>query len=759
MKTYDEMTSDILEKTKNEKARRAKIRRRVTSGALALVIVLGAVFVGRVVLEKEKLPEYSGIEKDLPGAVETRTISTDKPSGSLSAKSDYAAIYANLIVPVREDTSSWNLFDKIEDFVGGIFGIVKEEDGGVRSAEKADMAEPNAAGIETYAGAPLEDAEGYDEDAALAEADYSQTNVQVAGIDEADVVKTDGRYIYAISHQNVYIYEAKDGEMTLVSKARFIKEDGRLISNANGDELHKNWGTPELYFTEDRLIVVLYACEMASSGYNDSPNDKVVRDDYYYPYYDTNDYFTALVYDISDRSAPSLLSVSAISGCGISSRMIGDTLYLVASDRYYDIDEDDPETFIPSVYNDGDSELVDSAAVYCPPVKSECFYLNALELDVEAAKTKSSVSLLGYDGEIMYQSENAIYVAQTNYGDTEERKLVPEPGKLTEYTVWSQNTTLTKLSLDGGLALAGSTTLEGRLLNSFSMDEYDGYLRVVTSVNNYYDETTWYSKDGYVAPDTDNVDWDRYYDATGTSSEEMYNALFVLDGSLNVVGSLENIAPDERVYSCRFEGTQGYFVTYRETDPLFHVDISDPTAPKIVGELKLPGYSAYLQRFGEYMLGFGVNDEGKLKVSMFSENEDGSMKEIDNFSIENAMYSEALYDHHAILADASRGVIAFGASVYYDTGDWDSYYSGVKYFILSYGEDGFKLETSFDLGSAWPDQLRGFYIGDFFYVYQEGSEKSAITSLDFGSFEVADEETMDSPDDYVYDDYGVICYD
>ena len=758
MKTYDELTNDILEKTKSEKARRATIRRRVTSAALALVIVLGAAFVGRVVLKKEKLPEYSGIEKDLPdGAVETRIISTDTPSGSLSAKSDYAAIYANLIVPERDDDESVGLLDKVKGFVTGLFGADKSEDVVKKSA--GDDAEPSAAENDVRAAAPKEEAADYAENESLAGAEYSQTNVQVAGIDEADVVKTDGKYIYAISHRNVYIYEAKDGEMTLVSKARFIKEDGALVSTADdgGEPLYKNYVTPELYFTEDRLIVVIGACESTEQNYKES--DKVVRNDVYYPYYGAkNDYFCAMVYDVSDKASPSLISVSAVSGSGVSSRMIGDTLYLVASDRYYDVDRDDPETFIPTVYNDGEKALVPSDTVFCPPEPSECFYLNALEFDAASCETKSSVSLLGYSADIMYQSENAIYVARTAYDDSEDRYDV-EPGKLTQYYSSSPSTTITKLSLDGGIALAGSTNVEGTLLNSFSMDEYDGYLRVVTSVRKYVDETTWYAKDGYVPADTTYIDWEHYYDGTGKSEEEMYNDLFILDGSLTVVGSLTNIAPDERIYSCRFEGTQGYFVTYRETDPLFHVDMTDPTAPKIVGELKLPGYSAYLQRFGEYMLGFGMNDNGELKVSMFSENEDGTMDEIDNISIKNASYSEALYDHHAILADASRGIICFGASVYIDYNGWDNYYSGVKYFVLSYGENGFELKTSFDMGSAWPEQMRGFYIGDYFYIYQDSSEKSAITSLDFGSFEIADEETMDAPEDYVYGDYGVVCYD
>ena len=680
-------------------------------------------------------------------------------AASLSTKADYAAIFALLSTSAGEKNSGYR---------GLISAEADYEDAVPNEADSAAAAPTDAEAPAISQKGEASDMEGTDDSGT----DHSETNVQVEGIDEADVVKTDGRYIYAISHKNVYIYEAKDGKMTLVSKAKFFGDEGGIVgAAAGGKEITKNGGTPELYFTDDRLIVVVSASERIKLESGVDYNGE----DYIEPYYYNpgQSYFIALIYDISDKSAPSLLTATGISGSGISSRMIGDRLYLVAADEYYAIKEDDPSTFIPSVYANGDTQLVGSDTVYCGEEKSECLYLNALEIDVEAVKDVSNISLLGYSGDIMYHSENAIYVANNSYNDKYESEQ-GEDGNVTVERYWSEGkTVLTKITLNGGLAIAASVELEGTLLNSFSMDEYNGYLRVVTSVDKYFNETHWHTQH-VTAPNPDDPDmideWDYLDEWISTNDErDRYNDLFVLDGSLAVVGSIKRIAPDERIYSCRFEGDQGYFVTYRETDPLFHVDLSAPTNPKIVGELKLPGYSAYLQRYGDYMLGFGVNDEGCLKVSMFSENADGSMDEISNLSIPNALYSEALYDHHAILADASRGIICFGASVYYEDqyeyerdGDTEtySYYSGVRYFILSYGEGGFELKGSFDIGEAWPEQMRGFYIGDFFYVYQESQQKSAITSLDFGSFAVADEVTMDSPEDYVYGwDYGWICVD
>lgn len=747
MKTYDELTNDILEKTKTEKARRSRIARRVTALSLALVLAVGGVIAAAIVTRAPGATGEKGVleNADTDGGEKTRA--PRAVAASLSTKADYAAIFAYLNASSGEKEKDYHSIVTAP--------AVNEAADTEAAADSDDVAQ-----------------KGTVTDRNDDETDHSGTNVQVAGIDEADVVKTDGRYIYAISHRNVYIYEAKDGKMTLVSKAKFFGDEGEVAgAMINGNPAVKNVGTPELYFTDDRLIVIVNASERikpeADVDYN---GDGYIEPYYYNP---GQNYFFALIYDISDRSAPSLLTTTGISGSGVSSRMIGDRLYLVASDRYYGIKEDDPETFIPSVYADGDTRLVGSDTVYCGEEKSECLYLNALEIDVEAVKDVSSVSLLGYDGDIMYQSENAIYVAKTDFNE----KIETEPGEDDSVTVeryWSEGkTVLTKLTVGEGLAVAASAELEGTLLNSFSMDEYDGYLRVVTSVDKYYSEARWHTQH-VTAQDPDDPDmidaWD-YNDEWLSSNDERdrYNDLFVLDSSLAVVGSITRIAPDERIYSCRFEGDQGYFVTYRETDPLFHVDLSDPTNPRIVGELKLPGYSAYLQRYGDYMLGFGVSDEGTLKVSMFSENADGSMNEISKLTIPNALYSEALYDHHAILADASRGIICFGASVYYDdqyemTVDGDtvtySYYSGVKYFILTYGEKGFELKGSFDIGEAWPEQMRGLYIGDYFYVYQEGQQKSAVTSLNFDSFEVADAVTMDSPEDYVYGfENSWICVD
>ena len=706
MKTYDELTNDILEKTKTEKARRSRTVRRLTSAALALVLVMGGVLTAHFVSRAPTLPTITR------SGGEIKTI--DSGDGHIiSTKADYSSIFELL-----NDR-------KIDNRIGLIL-----DDADFATPEAVDDVVEKAA--DSGENRTADEAETYG-------TEYSKTNVQVEGIDEADVIKTDGKYIYAMSLRNVYVYSAENGEMELVSKLPFASDDGTVVTK--GDEADKDlyvdsswWSsTAEMYVASDRLIVICPAWER--TRYSNNPVDRL-WEHYYYSY---KQYLCAAIYDISDKGAPVLMTTAALSGSSVSTRMIGDRLFLVCSDNYYNIQKNVPSTFIPKAIINGKYALASEDTIYCGEEKSDCVYLNVLELDAASAAVTSSLSLLGYDGETMYQSENAIYVAMTDYwSETENADGTGEDAGLRiEHYRYSRNTRLTKISLDGELTLAASTTLDGYLHNSFSMDEYDGYLRIVTSIDSVDEYNKWKDHE-------DELEW-----FGGDSKRVNTNSLYVLDGALNVVGSISDLAPDERVYSCRFEGDQGYFVTYRETDPLFHVDISDPTAPYVVDALKIPGHSDYLQRFGDLLFGFGQTDDGHLKLSMFSEDENGAMKEVSTVAIPDVYYSDALYDHHAIIADADKNIIAFAAEGGVDYGDRYEY--SVNYYVLSYGEDGFTVRATIDTGLDWQESMRGLYIGDFFYVYLNGTQKSAITSYSLADFSQIDSETMD---EYVEIDYG-----
>ena len=745
MKTYDEMTEEVIGKVKDKRAKRRGLVKKLSSAALALVLVTGAVlaagYSGRmmktVVNDPEKAPDGG----------------TDAASGNggvLFAKADYGEIFDLLSVTDRGGRGDLSYDADLR---------VIEKDANV-SGEKAapNEAEPSP----DFTTAPSDAAE---EDTS----EYSGTNVQVEGIDEADVIKTDGRYIYAVSHSNVYIISVDNGQMENVSKIAFRNEDGTAVG-FDGEDLLVPWGTPDIYITGDRLVIV--------TGVHEAQRDEQGNLCGIYWYYGDQAY-SATVYDITDRAAPSLIDTVYISGSGVSSRLNDGKLYLIANDRYYgQIDREDPATFIPTTYANGDKELVPVDSIYCGEEKSDCCYLNIMEVDVSNASVTSEISLLGCDGDIMYQNADNIFVAKTDYTYDYSEETVD--GVTKEVSKNRSDTVLAKISVEGGLALVGSARIDGYLHNSFSMDEYEGYLRVVTSIRNSEYVSEWRKVERETETETapsvtdivygdydGDVDfsyryqYDDYYDIeyiTDDWSEDMYNNLYILDSSMNVTGKLERLAPDERIYSCRFEGKDGYFVTYRETDPLFHVDLSDPASPRVIDELKIPGHSDYLQRFGDYLFGFGADDEGYLKLSMFSEDESGAMKEIAVISIPGAGYSEALYDHHAILADADKGIICFSAETWYEDYEDAGMKWGTNYYIVRWNGQAFEIAMTASVGE-WADAIRGLYIGDAFYVYVSGNySDNAITSYSLDTFEKIDSVEMDEPVavDYGWDDYGVI---
>ena len=803
MKTYEQMTNDVMEKVKRKRARRRGIATRIVSLSLAVVVSAGAILTAK--LTRKDDPVKSGI----PSSV----------SSELSVRKSYDEIYDLVRKSTLGGTDVRTIFEKSAEYLSD--GIVYGSKGTVvvpndinYTAQPIDIA---PSGLEVTGDRPTSDASD----------DYTKTNVQVEGIDEADCVKTDGKYIYAVGGGSVSIIRADNGQMETVSTVSFIDENGAAVGTdgaaAGTDDAFYAFASPDIYITENRLIVVASLREKLEQS--ELPRENIYGD--FIPLYGgrIHEHYYAAVYDISDRTAPSLVGTASISGGGISSRMIGGRLYLVASDHYYgDFDREDPATFVPSFCNKGSKELVPVDRIYCGGEENGCRYLNVLELDTSDASVTSTLSLLGYSGGIMYQNADNIYVAKQDYDWKYDEKT--EGDVTTEIEKSSSTSVIAKISVGGGLALAGSARVDGYIHNSFSMDEYDGHLRVVTSVNDYemiykwrenksvvdtdefdtdefdtdepdadeYDtdefdadesdadesdadefdtdefdadefdtdefdtdeyDTDEYDTDEFDAdefdtdePDTDLSDetWEDvviYPDGAGNDREMIdssyvsreSNALFILDAGMNIVGRLENLAPDERIYSCRFEGSDGYFVTYRETDPLFHVDLSDPTAPRVIDELKLPGHSDYLQRFGEYLLGFGQNDEGELKISMFSEDENGAMTEVAVIDVTGAQYSEALYDHHAILADAGRGVICFAAE------SWTGQFHGTRYYVVSWDGEKFSFTLRLTLGSEWDQGVRGFFIGDVLYIYSP--DEDCVKSYDLSTAQLIDTEKLE----------------
>jgi len=309
----------------------------------------------------------------------------------------------------------------------------------------------------------------------------------------------------------------------------------------------------------------------------------------------------------------------------------------------------------------------------------------------------------------MYMSHSAIYLAMPKWID--EINGNDMANDTFNITTWRTVTTIHKIEVSGTeLRVSARGDVEGRLLNQFSMDEKAPYLRIATTE----DET------------------------------ERTNNVFVLNEDLEIIGSLEGLAPTERIYSARFMGDMLYLVTFRQVDPLFAIDLSDPEHPEVLGELKIPGFSNYLHPVGEtHLIGVGQQDS-KIKISLFDVTDPTMPVEVDNYTTEENGYSAALYDHKAVLFDVERSrlVIPF---YYYEDISNESYYaywqhcSEALVFDISV-DSGISLFGRIDQTSN-NDVQRSLYIDDALYTISDSDiqangydDLSFIKSLPYGGY-------------------------
>ncbi len=551
------------------------------------------------------------------------------------------------------------------------------------------------------------------DDSTKGDVDYSDTNLQIVGVQESDIIKTDGRYIYAMSENCVRIIEAAGEIVTVVGNIEFVEENSTTLRNYYR----------AMYVEEDRLVL-FYQPNAKGNSARYNVNHEIVID----------------IYDISDRSAPRLLESYAQDGDYVNSRMIGDKLYVISRDDIYsgdDIDRDIPESFVPAYEENGVRKLVPAEAItinqnsVCAVLRTSYIVISAI--DVSGDTSLGSICAALGCGDNVYCSGDNLYLL-SRYTDRTESKT----DGIT-YVTSGTNTAVMKYSLDGDdVSFVAAGSVGGTILNQFSMDEEDGYFRIVTTERNY---TTEY---GFISGETDGPDVvPDVVDSpvlNGTT-----NSLYVLDGKMNIVGSITGLAAGERVYSVRFDGDVAYFVTYRETDPLFSVDLSNPNAPIVLGELKIPGFSNYLHPFSDGLLfGLGMDGDesgnvGNLKLSMFDVSDPANVTECAKLVVEYCYYSPASYNHKAIIVDSAKNLIGF-----YDQ-------SRGVYLIYSYTDGAFVQRGMIDSGSVWSD-ARGLYIGDYFYICDYNgitvcsmTDFAVVNHLEFEKRPTIDCETTEGP--------------
>ena len=443
----------------------------------------------------------------------------------------------------------------------------------------------------------------------------SGTNVQEAGVDEPDTVKTDGKRIFALAQGRLQVLEVDGGRHEL-----------------RGSLLLPGGGGQDLLLAGDSVLV-------RAAGWNGQ--DTVLT-----------------LVDVSDSRDPRVLSTLEVDGQVVGARMVGDVARVVTSagpqgfvpgvDDQAQVKQSTIENWLPGyrldvvgTKRDARGVLPECDRVHRPAEFSGLGTISVLTFDLsEGLGDGDAVSVLA-DGQTVYASATALYVATTRVDDVivQPQQQEQQGRRLRDEAVAPPGmaTAIHKFDITGtGPARhVASGRVRGHLLNQFSMSEHDGRLRVATT-----DGFPGFG--GFAGPEG------------GPVSESFVTVLEHRDAELVQAGQVGNLGRGERIYAVRFLGEVGYVVTFRQTDPLYTIDLSDPSAPRVAGELKIAGYSAYLHPIGDNLLigvGQDADERGRtkgLQVSLFDVSDPASPKRIQQGVLPGAN-SEAEWDHHAFL--------------------------------------------------------------------------------------------------------------
>ena len=549
--------------------------------------------------------------------------------------------------------------------------------------------------------------------------DYSETNTQVSGIDEGDIVKTDGKYLYILRGENLIIARADGADTDTLSVTKVGDHEYEDYEEDAKGSYQSMWKEPnELYIRNGKAAVLSYY-SMDKGWYDE--NDEWKWEDESYACVD--------IYDVSNPAAPQLVSALGQDGYNLASRLKDNTLYVVSSYYVYSFDENDPVSYIPRLYFNGTASMIDAGAICIAPNLESTSYALVCSYDLSSGTQTGVQTVLGGGSEV-YMSHDSIYLANSRYVESRSEPRMESVYTVVDYS-YDLQTELYRFGIADGLELKASGAVPGGLNNQFSMDEYSGALRLVTTTGGY--SYTLYTDE---AMDFRNTRWPE-------EQPDPTNGLYILDENLSLLGKVDNLAQGERIYSARFDGDTAYFCTFRNVDPLFAVDLSDPTSPTVLSALKISGFSQYLHFWSGSLLfgaGFEANEEtgrtGAMKLVMFDTSDKTDVVDI-NTLLTDCRSSVALYNHKAFLIDSGKNLIAF-------PGDR-------SYYIFSYDEeDGFVQQAEIPLES-WSWVTRGLYIGDMIYIVSQ--ETIEVISLE--SFEKIASIPLPSQDDA---DEGVIIY-
>lgn len=482
--------------------------------------------------------------------------------------------------------------------------------------------------------------------------DYSTTNLQMEGVDESDIAKIDGSYIYTVEDKYIVITDIRDGKLKEVT--RFLPKDCGASDRVM-----------EIYVDGDQLILVVQCYETS------------LEEDSAFCYEMNGKNTTQIqVYSIVDRKNPEFEGRLIQDGYYNTSRKIGDVVYLFTQ---YNMTSDvvgyvekEYTSVIPKV----NGEKVAASEIYLPESSGESGILvSSLDVNKPDKVLDSKLVISGYAQ--TYISKDALYLYEEDYDG-------------------AMITNIAKFALDEGrISGVAAAAVRGYVRDTFAINASDGYLRVLT---------------------------------TDYSTEDEMNALYILDENMKLTGQLTGIAPGEEIYAARFMGNTGYFVTYRNTDPLFTVDLSDPAKPEIIGELKVTGFSEYLHFWDDtHLLGIGYeSDENtgnieNIKLSMFNIENPGEVTEEAKLVLKDVDYSEALYDYKSVIISKDKNLIGLVCE------DYSGSRTKQTYQIYSYENGTFKKQAEIPgINGANYENVRGMYSGNVFYLWINDN----ITSYD-----------------------------
>ncbi len=542
---------------------------------------------------------------------------------------------------------------------------------------------------------------------------YSTTNIQVTGVDEADVVKTDGYYIYMLSNSKnaIFILNADTQNASVLAKIPFDQD----ISLAG------------IYLSADssRLAVLgsKYITRSFTSTYWNSSGQQSYTFESYVP--EATQTFIK-VYDLTNKATPLLVRDFSANGSYFNSRMIGEYVYAVISQPVRAVNE----TVTPPTFYD------DARPTSPPP--SSIYYVDRDDSEYSYYTFTSVVGLNVLDKlqptanlTIMMGGASNIYVSNSSI-------YITYPGASTS-SIWmgssAPTTEIHRIHISGNsLSFDAQATVDGNVLNQYSMDQYNGYFRIATTT-------------------TRNVD--------ATTTRMLENNVYILDPNLKTVGKLENLAPGESLHSARFMGDKCYLVTFKKTDPLFVISLSQPDAPQVLGELKIPGYSDYLHPYDEtHLIGVGKETEESdygnfawyqgLKLSLFDVSNVSNPQQIAKTVIgDRGTDSAVLTDPKAFLFSASKDllVIPVNLAVVNTTQNepspssyGDFVWQGAYVFNITL-TGGFQLKgnithienpSTLANGQLWSDSshfvTRALYIDDTLYTISDAMIK--LNSID-----------------------------